>query len=437
MNKAYITVDLGFGDAGKGKTVAALVRKHASSLVVRYNGGAQAAHNVISNGVHHTFSQFGSGTLDGAATLLSKHMLVNPLVMELEAKELAKKIHGFSVSCLLSVDERALVTTPYHRAVNRLKELSRKDKRHGSCGLGIGETMADFIAEPDAAIRVADLRSHSLLMEKLVYCKGRMWEKAAEIEPVDDPEFERQLSTFRAELNPILERYHDFATFADILTPSQVADLINDTKVVVFEGAQGVLLHQDYGFHPHTTWSDTTSANAYEILEECNCQSEVKEIGVVRTFATRHGAGPFPTEETFLAEKLQDSHNGLNDWQKAFRVGWFDFPLLRYALAVNGPVDTMSVTHTDILSKSPEWKMCYAYQDSKGTHNNIPFKHSTSLERQQEIGEWLTKIHPRYWTFDARQVVGNICDVAKAPLEIESSGPETEKTEFREVLQPA
>ena len=146
MNKqAILTVDLGFGDAGKGSIIDFLAREHNAHTVVRFNGGAQAGHRVVAKQGEHVFSQFGSGTLAGARTHLSRFMLVEPLAMLAEAEHLMQ-LGIRDPFGMVTIDEKALITTPFQRAVNRLKELARGNGRHGSCGMGIGETMADWIA---------------------------------------------------------------------------------------------------------------------------------------------------------------------------------------------------------------------------------------------------------------------------------------------------
>ena len=117
MNKTFIVVGLGFGDEGKGSVVDSLVRKYNARLVVRFNGGSQCAHNVVTpDGRHHAFRQFGSGTfVPGVATLLSKYMLVDPMAAVVEASLLAD-IGVPDAFNRLYVDERAFVVTPYHKA---------------------------------------------------------------------------------------------------------------------------------------------------------------------------------------------------------------------------------------------------------------------------------------------------------------------------------
>src|SRR5215213_5251193 len=147
MHHAFLTVDLGFGDAGKGSIVDFLTHEHAAHTVVRYNGGAQAAHRVVTAGANpreHVFAHFGSGTLAGAATHLSRFMLLDPLAMLAEEQHL-RELGVDDAFERTTIDEQALVLTPFQRAVNRLRELARGDARHGSCGMGIGETMVDYL----------------------------------------------------------------------------------------------------------------------------------------------------------------------------------------------------------------------------------------------------------------------------------------------------
>src|SRR5687768_225602 len=152
--ETFAVVGLGYGDEGKGTVVDYLTRKHTAHTVVRFNGGAQAAHNVVTpDGKHHTFAQFGSGTLAGARTHLSRFMLVNPLDLFNEARHL-ESLGIADPLQLVTISPDALVTTPLHVAANLIRELQNQ---HGSCGKGIGETQRTADDLGDAALRVSDL----------------------------------------------------------------------------------------------------------------------------------------------------------------------------------------------------------------------------------------------------------------------------------------
>jgi adenylosuccinate synthase len=147
-----VVVDLGYGDAGKGTVVDWLCSRADAGpvhAVVRFNGGAQAAHNVVtSDGRHHTFAQFGSGSfIPGVRTHLSRFVLVDPLALAGEAAHLAS-LGVRDALDRVTVDRDALLATPYHRAANRARELARGDRRHGSCGMGIGETASYALDHP-------------------------------------------------------------------------------------------------------------------------------------------------------------------------------------------------------------------------------------------------------------------------------------------------
>ncbi|MTE15020.1 adenylosuccinate synthetase [Nocardia aurantiaca] len=327
-----IVVDLGFGDAGKGATVDWLCSPRAGldvAAVVRFNGGAQAAHTVIADGRHHTFRQFGSGTLSGVPTLLSRHMLVEPLALAAEARELAALGVTDPLS-LLSVDQRALLTTPIHGAANRCREDARGTARHGSCGIGIGET-ASYALGHDAP-RVADCRRPEVLRRKLIALEEHYAPLLAGGRHRYDP------------IDELVEAYRAFAEAVAVLPGEQLAGFARQGRLV-FEGAQGVLLDEWRGTHPYTTWSTVEPRHARAMLARLGAPGYV--LGVTRAYMTRHGAGPFPTEDPALA--IAEPHNGTGEYQGAFRRGHLDPVLLRYAVEACGGIDGLAVNHLDAV----------------------------------------------------------------------------------------
>ncbi|OHV59327.1 adenylosuccinate synthetase [Pseudofrankia sp. BMG5.36] len=346
-----IVVDLGFGDAGKGTVVDHLCRVAAAAgrpvgAVVRFNGGAQAAHNVVTDdGRHHTFAQFGAGTLAGVPTHLSRYMLVDPLALAAEAEHLAA-IGVPSPFAALTVHGDALLTTPYHAAANRARELARGSGRHGSCGMGIGETAAYALAYPDDAPRVRDCVHPARLRRLLGELRALL---ESELGPLPAPPVE-----------DCVEVFGEFARTVRLVDDRHVAELLR-AGPVVFEGAQGVLLDEWHGFHPFTTWSTTTFANAEKLLRDAGVDDgDVTRLGVLRTFTTRHGAGPLVSEDAALTAALPDRYNGVGRWQGALRAGHFDAVAHRYAVEVAGGVDAVALTHLDAPARHP-LRVCGAY----------------------------------------------------------------------------
>lgn len=334
---AFIVVGLGYGDEGKGSVTDWLCREYEVDLVVRYNGGAQAAHNVtLPDGRSHTFAQFGSGTfVPGVKTYLSSYMMVNPMTMFTENDHL--KVLGIDDAFeRLSIHANALVTTPFQVVMNRLRELHRGSERHGSCGLGIGETRAD--AQVGRIITAMDLIGDlASLRHKLKVMQQVKLEEAKALDMLDHPEASTLTSVY--ELDYVMDSFTILGEMAKISLD------VTTKGTMVFEGAQGVLLDEVYGEEPHRTWSTTTTENATKMLR--NFDGEITKIGVTRSYATRHGAGPLATEDGDLTLTLPEEHNIDNPWQGAFRCGWLNFDELRYALACIHGVDYLAVTCLD------------------------------------------------------------------------------------------
>ena len=324
MRRAVITIGLGFGDEAKGATVDFLCRELKADLVVRYCGGCQAAHNVIlPDGTHHTFSQFGSGSLSlrHTPTYIGPDVIISPLFMYNEARHLSEL--GLNPWKLLSVDKECLITTPYHQSLNRILELNRGESRHGSCGLGIGATREHSILRPDDALRLKDLRVLSY--------NGR---RAA----IDKLKKIREWASKQAGVQ-VAECIEPDDLYAHLINDSlkiNVVDKMPDFKMAVFEGAQGVLLDENYGYHPHTTWSTTTLKHAGELLR--GTDTEVSTIGCIRPYMTRHGAGPLVAENDSLLSNARrvDMGNPANEWQGHIRYGALDLDALSYAESVLG-----------------------------------------------------------------------------------------------------
>jgi adenylosuccinate synthase len=406
-----IVVDLGYGDSGKGTVVDWLCASRPVHAVVRFNGGAQAAHTVVlRDGRRHTFAQFGSGTLrPGVRTHLSRFVVVDPLALATEAAHL-DAIGVPDAFDRLTVDRDALLATPYHRAANRARERARGAARHGSCGMGVGEAMAYQLACPDDAPRVADCQAPVLLRRKLITLRDRL---AAEVGPLDAPPVDDCVTAFAA-----------FASSVSIVDTSFATALMKAGDVV-FEGAQGVLLDEWHGFHPYTTWSTTTFANAEKLLAEAGVAGEATRLGVLRVVTTRHGPGPLVTEDPTL--RLTDPHNPTNAWQGRFRFGHFDAVAHRYALAVAGGVDGLALTHVDVVDD--RLLMCQAYDWT----DRLPTGPAGDLDRQGALTRRLMVSEPRYGGPPSRASggpqagwVSAVEEALATPVVLTSNGPTAE-----------
>lgn len=427
-------VGLSFGDEGKGTITDHLTAEYDYDLVVKSSGAAQCAHHVVrEDGSWHRFAQFGSGTFNGARTFLSKFFMVDPLRLAAEADAL--EVLGVrDPLSLMCVDERCLITTPYHAAANRAKEILRGDAAHGSCGVGVGETMAYDLDSFSSGLRVRDIVSATpgRLNAKLRQIQdhysqhlGRVfWDELRAIPNTDVPDLEVAYQAF-AHAVQLIDRYD--------------ADRMIRDNAVVFEGSQGVLLDEWYGMHPFTTWSTTTFENADALADG----EQVYHLGVLRAYTTRHGAGPFPTElEPHQAP--QEAHNGTGRFQGAWRAGRFDAVLARYALEVCGGVDGLALTHLDHFDRDGQAWISGAYCDGylidgMKVTDLFPKDRYDDLEYQERMGAQLARVdEPLLHSWPpASHPEDVIPEILGVPLDIASYGPKnSDKRVMRECGSP-
>ncbi len=436
-----MVADLGYGDAGKGSVVDFLTRDLGAHTVIRYNGGPQAAHNVVTpDGRHHTFAQFGSGAfVPGVRTYLSRFMLVEPYALFNEDAHLRRLGIADAMARTL-LDRDALVITPYQQAANRLRERSRGANRHGSCGLGVGETRADALMRPEDSLRAGELADSATVLRKLRRLRDA---KRAELEPVwsllsAQPAARDDLAVFEDAALPeiIAENYAPLASVLPIVDEDVLSEILSAPGAVIFEGAQGVLLDEDHGFAPYTTWSKTTFDNASALLAGQGYSGPVTRLGLLRVYATRHGAGPFVTEDAALPALLPEAHNGTSEWQQAFRLGYFDLLAARYALDVAGPVDALALTHVDRLNALPEWPVCYAYrchasaaalapwfEGGAETLTRIKPHRPVDLDHQAALARHLFACTPLYQSLAPAEVVPALESALGVPVALTSHGP--------------
>ncbi len=436
--KAFVVVDLGFGDAGKGTITDYLVRSRGASLVVRFNGGAQAGHNVVTgDGRHHTFSQFGSGTfVPGVRTHLAAQVVLHPSALLVEHRRL-ESIGVPDALDRLTIAPNARVTTPYHQALGRLREVARGEGRHGTCGVGVGETVRDALSHPGDVLRAADLwAGRDELVAKIARMRERLWPAArAELSKCDHVAAAgEELRIF--EDQEILERWVDFIAPLS-RRPGMLAGTVGRDlprgSTVVLEGAQGVLLDEHSGFHPHTTWSSCTTDDALAWLADQEISGPVHRMGVVRTYATRHGQGPLPSATRDL-DHLDEPHNADFGWQGRFHRGWPDPLFWRYALRANKGVDSLAVTHLDRVTRAGQWRVVSGYRgagaDTLDPSGEIRPRAPNDFEARERLTAdllraraELTDLPGHHGTPPADRFVDWVEDALHVPVSIASHGP--------------
>lgn len=314
-----------FGDCGKGKVVSSLALSYKTPLIIRFSGGQQAGHRVVlKDGRSHIFSNFGSATLNNCPTYWSKYCTFDPIatLKELiELKELCEPV--------LFVDGECPVTTPYDQFANIENE---KRNNHGTCGYGVGQTHQR--EEDHYHLKVRDLQYPFVFKEKL-----KLIESYYKKFHLNNDEYIRNCS-----------QLFEFTDNILILNDcSNKHNKLSNYDEWIFEGSQGLLLDQNYGFFPHVTRSNTGIKNIYETWPVYRPEIYI----VIRAYLTRHGNGPLPNEEySHLIPDNPHEHNKFGI-QGRFKKTILDLNLLKYAIGSDPYIGkkTLVITCLDVMKK--------------------------------------------------------------------------------------
>ncbi len=325
MRIGHAVIGCNYGDEGKGLITDYLASQDPDrSLVVRFNGGAQAGHTVArSDGRRHIFSHFGAGSFVGCPTVLSRFFIVNPISFVREHRELVRL--GVRPSVIIHGD--SLLTTPFDMLINRIAETRRGDARHGSCGLGINETVTRCLWEN----RRYETRSIELLD------KGKLFERLLQVGkewlPTRLGELGVDLNTpevlgFTDNIDQILHQF--ILDIGELLQSATISFDYPHRPNIIFEGAQGLMLDEDrVELWPHVTRSRTGIANVLALLSEFDID-HLEVTYVTRSYLTRHGAGPLPGE---CSMSFPDKTNVSNQFQGSLRFAPLDWNVLNSSVA--------------------------------------------------------------------------------------------------------
>lgn len=355
MKTAKIVIGANFGDEGKGLMTDYFahnaIENKQSCLVVCHNGGSQKGHTVVApSGLRHVFHHFGSGTMVGADTYLSEDFIINPVIFNKELQELKRKEYVTKTY----INKNAMVTTPFEMIINQMVEEIRGDSKHGSCGLGIYETIlrnqknpitiSDFAACTDNEIRnILNNMFSNYIPERLRLLGIGVPLKWVYIFAKKDILIENYIQDISTMLSSV------------VLTTNSILDSYD---CVIFEGSQGLLLDQNnISYMPHLTPSNTGIKNPIRIIDDRICDIEV--CYVTRTYITRHGAGRFDTEcnKEEINNLIIDLTNVPNPFQDSIRYGFIDDNIKNritadYSKYLDKKNVSIAITHTNEFDKS-------------------------------------------------------------------------------------
>lgn len=314
-------IGAGYGDEGKGLVTDFFARKFIKDgrapLVARCNGGAQAGHTVVDGEKCHVFGHIGAGTFAGSDTYLGSQFIINPLTFEREMGDM--KNFGLRPDVYASPSCR--ITTIYDMALNSLAELARS-QRHGSCGMGINETVARHRSGFFLTLEMLDDVDITWITLKRIrkeWVPVRLKELGIIFDDASD--------AVKAQAKIYFEMFDlDMFNMAVELKKHSRAIQIKDPKIfnphcnsMIIEGAQGLMIDEFLGEFPYVTRSVTGLPSAITTAYECG-YSTVQPVYVTRAYTTRHGAGPLEYEgEVITDKKLYDYTNLDNKWQGAIR----------------------------------------------------------------------------------------------------------------------
>jgi len=371
---AIVLLGAQWGDEGKGKATDLLGDR--VDYVVRYQGGNNAGHTVVIGDQKYALHLLPSGILSpNVISVIGNGVVIDPVVLLTEIKGLNER--GIDTS-KLKISTNAHLITPYHRTIDKVSERFLGKSKIGTTGRGIGPAYADKINR--IGIRVQDLFDPSILRQKIevaLHDKNQILIKV----------FNRKGIT----VDEVLDEY---LGYAQVLKPYVVDtallldQALKSGKNVLLEGSQGTLLDVDHGTYPFVTSSNPTAGGA-STGSGIGPTKITRVIGILKAYTTRVGSGPFPTElfdEDGEALRKIGGEVGVTTGRNR-RCGWFDAPIARYAVRVNGLTDFF-LTKLDVLTGWEKIPVCVAYELDGVRVEELPAS-QTDFHHARPIYEYL------------------------------------------------
>jgi adenylosuccinate synthase len=416
-----IVIGSQWGDEGKGKLVDYLASR--ADIVARFQGGANAGHTVVVDGVEFILHQIPSGIIyPQPACVIGNGVVIDPVTFAAEKEELESR--GISTDGRIKISGKTHLLLEYHKILDQQREILRGKSKIGTTGRGIGPAYEDKVAR--TGVRVMDFNHPDILRKKVIEnakAKNRLLKAMGSQESLDPEKIAEELMAHRdsflaAEEDVSLYMYRE----------------LKAGKRVLLEGAQGCLLDVDHGTYPYVTSSNTSIGGALAGLG-VGLNAIKNVLGVVKAYTTRVGSGPLPTELTCEeGERLRElgQEYGATTGRPR-RCGWFDAVVTRYSKRING-LTQLAITKLDVLDSLEEVKICNAYRYRGKTLTEFP----CNLEVLAEC-EPIYESHPG-WVSEttgitdygklpdfARSYLGRISEIMDCPIRLVSVGAQRDQ----------
>jgi adenylosuccinate synthase len=411
-----------WGDEGKGKIVDWLSER--ADVVVRFQGGHNAGHTLVINGVTYKLSLLPSGVVRGKPSYIGNGVVVDPWALLDEIGRISKQ--GISITPeLLAIADNASLILPLHRDLDQLRENASEAGKIGTTGRGIGPAYEDKVAR--RAIRVCDLADAKAMDDKIerLLTHHNALRRGLGVAEIDGRMLKDELLAIKDKVLP----------FAKPVWQELDRMVRHENKRLLFEGAQGAMLDVDHGTYPFVTSSNTVSGEA-AAGSGLGPSAVGFVLGIAKAYTTRVGAGPFPTE------LFDETGEYLTDRGREFgvvtgrrrRCGWFDAVAVRQALKTGG-VKGIAMTKLDILDGMPEIKVCVAYDLNGERIDRLPASMTGQASVKpiyETIEGWSqSTFGARSWAelpANAIKYVRRIEELTETPVALLSTSPEREDT---------
>ncbi|WP_206452754.1 adenylosuccinate synthase [Aurantimonas marina] len=417
-----VVVGSQWGDEGKGKIVDWLSER--ADVVVRFQGGHNAGHTLVVDGISYKLSLLPSGVVrKGKLSVIGNGVVFDPHAFVAEKKRLEAQGVSIEPQSLRIADNAALILS-LHRELDATRENANVGTKIGTTGRGIGPAYEDKVGR--RALRVMDLAHPDSLPDRIerLLAHHNALRRGLGQEEIDPATILNELTSIADEITPYIDR---------------VWRLLDERRKagdrILFEGAQGTLLDIDHGTYPFVTSSNTVAGQA-SAGSGLGPGSIGFVLGITKAYTTRVGEGPFPSEQDneigrFLGEKGREF--GTVTGRKR-RCGWFDAVLVRQAVALNG-IDGLALTKLDVLDGLEEIKIVVGYNLDGKKIDYLP----ASLSEQQRVkpifetleGWRDTTAGARRWNdlpAQAVKYVRHIEELVQAPVTLLSTSPERDDT---------